>query len=121
MDSKNIFAGEIPKLRVQKAIDDSHLFLAFLSPHSVNQVGSLQQEIRKALDQSEQRREDDIYLIPVHLEPCDIPYSLPHIRSVNLFSDSGWEQLVAALKEGLRRLGNDTEPGPPPQGKRIIK
>ena len=55
--------------------------------------------------------EDDIYLIPVRIEECDVPERLRDFHWVDLFEHGGFERLVKALKIGMERLGL----GPPIQ------
>jgi hypothetical protein len=47
---------------------------------------------------------DDIYLIPVRLGPCDVPGDLDGFQWVDLFKVDGWDKLLAALRERLKRM-----------------
>jgi SOS-response transcriptional repressor LexA len=103
MDKKDILPGERWKSCIQKAIRRSDFFLACLSPNSVNRRGFLQKEIKYALDIWQEKLEDDIYLIPIRLEDCEVPESLREFQWVNLFEKNGWTQLVKAIQVGMER------------------
>ncbi|TEU16928.1 MAG: toll/interleukin-1 receptor domain-containing protein, partial [Anaerolineales bacterium] len=98
-----ILPGERWKSCVQKAIQESDFFLACLSANSVSKRGFLQKEINDALDIWQEKLEDDIYLIPVRLEDCEVPESLRDFQWVNLFEEDGWTRLVKAIQVGVKR------------------
>jgi len=54
--------------------------------------------------------EDDIYLIPVRLEDCEVPDSLLDFQWVNLFEEAGWAQLVEAIQTGIERRAEAIRP-----------
>jgi serine/threonine protein kinase len=103
MDKKDILPGERWKSSIQKAVQRSDFFLACLSANSVNKRGSTQKEIKDALDIWREKLEDDIYLIPIRLEDCEIPEGLSDVRWVDLFEEDGWAQLVKAIRIGMER------------------
>ena len=103
MDKIDILPGERWQSSIRKAIQRSDFFLACLSANSVNKRGWIQREIKVALDIWQEKLEDDIYLIPVRLEDCEVPESLRDFQWVDLFEEYGWERLVKALRVGIRR------------------
>lgn len=105
MDTKDILPGEEWRKALNKAISKAHFFLACLSNNSVNKRGVIQDEIKAALETWRQKLEDDIYLIPVRLEKCEVPESLARFQWVDLFEPWGLERLIRALKAGMERLG----------------
>ena len=110
MDKKDILPGEIWQSCIQRAIRRSDFFLACLSAKSVNRRGFLQREIKDALDIWQEMLEDDIYLIPVRLEDCEVPESLRDFQWVNLFEEDGWTRLVEAIQVGVGRRAEVTKP-----------
>ncbi len=112
MDKKDILPGEKWKLSIQKAIQHSDFFLTCLSANSVSRRGSLQRGIKAALDIWQEKLEDDIYLIPVRLEDCEVPESLRDFQWVNLFEEDGWTRLVKAIQIGMERRAEETKPIP---------
>lgn len=103
MDKKDIIAGEKWRYSIQKAIRHCDFFLVCLSRNSVNKRGSLQREIRQALDILQGMLDSDIYLIPVRLEDCRVPESLRHIQWLDLFERDGWRRLMEAIQAGMER------------------
>jgi hypothetical protein len=107
MDQFDIVPGEKWERAIQRTIEKADFFLVFLSEHSVNRRGVLQQEIRMALSEWNKMLSDDIYLIPVRLTNCPIPEDLSSFQCVDLFEDSGWSNLLKAIASGLKRRCND--------------
>jgi hypothetical protein len=103
MDEKDILPGEVWEDAIKRAIRSSNFFLACLSPNSVNRRGQIQKEIKRALGIWEEKLVDDIYLIPVRLEECDVPDSLCRFQWVDLFEAGGWTRLVKAIRVGIER------------------
>jgi len=119
MDKKDILPGEIWQSCIQKAIQRSDFFLACLSAKSVKKRGFLQKEIEDALNIWLEKLEDDIYLIPVRLEDCEVPERLRKFQWVNLFEEDGWMRLVQAIQVGMERreeLPPGTEIATPEEG-----
>lgn len=106
MDTKNILPGEDWKRAITQAIRTSTFFLACLSKNSVRKRGVIQEKLNEALDIWKQKLHDDIYLIPVRLDECDVPESLKKFQWVDLFSEEGFEKLTQAITAGIKRLEN---------------
>jgi len=105
LDKEDIVGGENWKLAIQKAIKESSLFIVCLTNNSVNKRGTIQEEIKLALEMWRQKLEYDIYLIPVKLEPCEVPESLAKFQWIPLFQKKGFEKLVSSITKGMRKLG----------------
>ena len=103
MDTKDILPGEVWELAIRNAIRNSDFFLACLTPRSVNKRGVIQSEIKDALDVWRRMLEDDIYLIPMRLELCDMPEALGDFQRVDFYEDNGWTRLMEAVRVGLER------------------
>ena len=109
MDKKDILPGERWESSIEKAIRESDFVLICLSNKSVGKRGMLQREIKEALDLWREKLEDDIFLIPVRLEDCEVPESLRKFQWVNLYDSSAWILFLKAIHEGLKRLGIQNE------------
>ena len=103
MDKKDILPGEQWKSSIQKAIRNSDFFLACLSTRSVSKRSYIQIEFKDALKIWEEKLRDDIYLIPVRLDECNVPEDFRHLQWVDIFEPSGWERLLKAIQVGIER------------------
>lgn len=103
VDFKKIHPGEDYEGVIRKAIRSCDFFLAFMSPNSIRRRGLLQKEINDALDIWAGMMEDDIYLIPVLLEDCEVPERLRPLHHVKWFEEGGWSNLLEAIREGMQR------------------
>lgn len=110
MDSEDIVGGENWDYSIRKAIKESGLFLACLTSTAVTKRGYFQKEIGWALDLWEEKLQEDIYLIPVRLEKCDVPERLSKLHKVDLFQKDGLERLLKAIEIGIeRRSGEESQ------------
>jgi ActR/RegA family two-component response regulator len=98
MDHRDITPGEEWVRAIGKAIHGSEIFMACLSRHSAGKRGVIQKEIRQALDVYEGMLPDDIYLIPVLLEDCELPERLAKFQAVRLYQPDGWTRLLHAIE-----------------------
>jgi hypothetical protein len=109
MDEVRLRAGQDWELEVTKAIRDSHFFVACLSTKAVTKEGFVQKELKKALDILDEMPEGRSYVIPVRLEPCDVPSPLQRLHYCDLFKSGSPPHLIRdLLKEALER-GLDAE------------
>jgi TIR domain-containing protein len=107
MDVKNLLPGERWELKLNQAIENSDFFIAFLSAQSVDRRGVLRKELRQALEKWKEMLDEDIYLIPARLEPCDLPNELAGFQVLDLFEADWWPRLEAALRSGSKRRGRN--------------
>lgn len=103
MDKKDIHPGEDWERSIWRAIRKSDFFLICLSEKAIGKRGFLQREIKRALNIWEEKLEDDIYLIPVRLEKCDVPHILQNFQWVDIFSNNGFDKLIKAIEIGAER------------------
>lgn len=104
MDHKCINAGEQWQPAIRRAIRACDFFILCLSRNSVNRRGFMQREIRMALEIWEEKLEEDIYLIPVRLEECEITdVRIQVLQWVDLFQPDGYARLLRGIQTGIRR------------------
>jgi TIR domain len=104
LDKESLVAGQNWKIAINKAIKKSRYFIPILSSKSVEKRGYVQKEFKYALDVIDEFPESQIFVIPVRLDDCDIPYEkLKDIEYVDLFPDwnKGLQRILQALKEQL--------------------
>ena len=107
LDEHDLLPGQIWKDEISRAIAAASVFLACLSTRSVNKVGYVQNEFRRALATFAERPPGSIYLIPVRLDECVVPdiriasleLSLKDIQRVDLFAVNGFERLSLAIEQ----------------------
>ncbi len=107
IDTEHIVGGENWQQAIERAINKSAFFLACLSSKSVSKRGVVRKELRAALDVQRGLLESDIFVIPLRLEACDLPGELSAYQSIDYYTVDGWERLLSAIHEGLRRRASD--------------
>jgi hypothetical protein len=101
LDKESLIAGQNWKIAINKAIKKSRYFIPIFSSSSVEKRGYVQKEFKYALDVFDEFPESQIFVIPVRLNDCDIPYEkLKDIEYVDLFPDwnKGLQRIVQAMK-----------------------
>jgi hypothetical protein len=106
MDCFDILPGQNWDLEITKALSASDIIILFLSCRSLNKRGYLRKEISVALENLRLRMQDDIYLIVVKLEPCDVPAELQARQWADLTEADGWDKVKRAMKEAVRKLNS---------------
>ena len=106
MDRFRLKGGQAWDVEVKRAMRKATIIVVFLSSHSVDRRGYAQREVKIALEQLKDRLVDDIYLIPVMLEPgLAVPDQLADIQAVGLDGQDADTALKDAIDEQLSRLG----------------
>ena len=103
MDIKDLLPGQDWDVAIRKAIQDADAVVVCVSTDSVKKQGYLQQEIGRALEHWNDKLEDDIYLIPVRLNNCEIPELLRRFQSVDLWGRRGFTRLLNAINVGFMK------------------
>jgi len=105
MDEFDLLPGQNWREEIDNAINQSDVFLACLSKHSVKKEGYIQKEFRQALNRYAEKTSGSIYFIPVRLDECDIPdlripqfgINLHDFHWVDFWKPNGFEKLKKAL------------------------
>lgn len=91
---------------IVKAIEESDFFALCLSRRSVSKRGFVQNEIRLAVEEWRHRPIGSVYLLPIRLEPCEIPRieldatrTLADLQWIDIYEadDQAKSQLVAGI------------------------
>lgn len=98
MDIKNLVPGQKWEAEIVQAIQTSDIFIACLSTNSVDKVGYVQAELRRALEVADLMPEGRIYLIPIRLDECEVPFKLRDFQWLNYFEADGKEKLLSAVQ-----------------------
>ena len=76
LSKEQILPGMTWDLEIQKAMRSSDVVIVCFSKVSVEKEGYIQKEIKLATEIQKEKPEGTIFLVPIQLEECDIPYSL---------------------------------------------
>lgn len=97
LDAENLQPGEDWQKEIRKAILKSDVVIVCLSNGFNKQHGFRHEELKIALEKAKWL-DDEVFIIPVRLEKCDMPESLRHLHRVDLFVKGGYQKLLRALK-----------------------
>ena len=98
LDKENLQPGEDWGHEIRKAILKSDVVIVCLSRGFNKQHGFRHEELKIALEKAKWL-DDEVFIIPVRLEKCDMPESLRHLHRVDLFEAGGYKKLIRALRE----------------------
>lgn len=100
LDKESLLAGQNWNIETNKAIKKSKYFIPILSSSSVEKTGYIQRELKYALDRVDKLPKSKIFVIPVRLDDCEMPYEkLKDIEYVDLFPD--WDKGVNRIIEAM--------------------
>lgn len=102
LDRKKLLPGQNWPRSIERAISMSDFFVPCFSAHAAVKRGTFQSELRYALDCAASMPLEDIYIIPVRLEPCSVPTRIRReFHYVDLFPD--WDAGVGRIARSIRR------------------
>lgn len=102
LDRQKLLPGQNWPRSIERAIDMADYFVAIFSPRSVSKRGQFQSELRYALDCATRQPLDRSFLLPVRLEPCEVPNPIARATQyVDLFPD--WDAGVQRLLKTIRQ------------------
>jgi formylglycine-generating enzyme required for sulfatase activity len=105
LDEEEILPGQDWDFEIEHALETSDFVLVFLSERSVNKIGYVQREFRRAMYRSEEMPEGYIHTIPVKLDDCTVPRRFNRHQWANLNDDGAFARIVRALHRGLEQRG----------------
>lgn len=100
LDRRRLLPGQNWPRAIEMAIQSAQFFVACFSHRSVSKPGSFQCELRWAMQCAERIPLDEIFLIPVRLEPCIVPHRITRqIQYVNMFPswETGFEKILKTM------------------------
>lgn len=104
LDEERLLPGQDWGLEIEKAMRESGAILLCFSQESVSKESYIQKEYKRAMRIQEEKPEGSIFVIPVRLDDCELPFYLREIQWVDY--PDGYDRLVAALN---LRAGRKTE------------
>ena len=99
LDAERLQPGQDWQNEIRNALLKCDVILVCLSRGFDKQQGYRHEELKLALEKANFLPDDQVYIIPVRLEKCDMPESLRHLHRVDLFKQGGYKKLLGALRE----------------------
>ena len=96
-DKEDLRIGEDWKATINKVISNAQFYIVFLSQKNIDRRGFLQYELNSALDVALTIPPNQLYIIPLRLDNCDIPDRLTRFHSVSLIERENFDILVKTL------------------------
>ncbi len=107
LDSEKLQPGQDWQYEIRRALLESNFVLICLSKNFNKQQGYRHEEVKLALEKASLLRREEIFIIPVRLEECEMPEALRHLHRVDLFEAGGYKKLMRTVTE---RLGKEHNP-----------
>jgi hypothetical protein len=104
-DEENLLPGQNWDLEIQKTLRNIDAIIICLSRVSIAKEGYIQKEIKRALDIYDEKPEDAIYIIPLRLDDCEIPFKLKKFHWVDYFNKNYDQKFLGALQARAESLG----------------
>ncbi len=101
LDKKKLMPGQNWPRAIETAIHTSDFFVACFSRRAISKRGSFHSELRYALFCAAKVPLDEIFLIPLRLDDCQVPNRVSkQIQYLDLFPDwtAGVSRLIAVIK-----------------------
>ena len=105
LDKDKLLPGQDWPRAIRRAVELSDAFVACFSQRSTVKRGEFQNELRWALKCARLRPLEASFLIPVRVEPCEVPGSIAEtVQYVDLFPDwdAGIRKVVRAIRKAAR-------------------
>ena len=120
LDLERLLPGQDWNLEIEKAMRESGAILLCFSKESVSKESYIQKEYKRAMRIQEEKPEGTIFVIPVRLDECELPFYLRDIQRVDYPED--YDRLVAALNLRAGKKVEIKEEGTSsPKGKKEAK
>jgi hypothetical protein len=97
LDKKEILPGQDWNYILRKSLREANYIILLLSHTSVQKRGYVQREFKLALEYYEEKLEDDIYLIPLKIDDCEIPERLNKFQWVEYNSEDCFNLVFSSL------------------------
>jgi TIR domain len=98
LDAEKLLPGQSWKMEIGRAILNSDVVIVCLSRQFNKRKGYRHKELKIALEKATLLPDDEIFVIPIRLEECDMPESLLHLHRVDLFEVGGYKTLMRVLR-----------------------
>ena len=97
LDKKKLKVGANWDYEIKQALKKSTFVIIMLSSTSVNKRGYIQKEFKYALEYAESKLIDDIYIIPILLDNCEVPEQLKQFQWIEMSEADFKNRILEAL------------------------
>jgi hypothetical protein len=113
LDRRKLMPGQNWPRSVEDAINFSDFVVACFSKRSVSKKGGFQSEVRYALDCATRMPLDEVFLIPVRFDECQVPFRIQkEVQYVDLYPDwdAGIRRITGIIEKEVRRRRTEHRP-----------
>ena len=106
LDRRKLLPGQNWPRAIEHAMETADFAVTCFSRHSVKKKGGFQAEIRYALDCAARIPLDEIFLVPIRLDACDVPAPIRRVvQYVDLFPDfeTGFRRILGTMRAQWQR------------------
>ena len=97
LDEERLLPGQNWNLEIEKALRASDVILLCFSDRSTQKEGYIQSEYKRAMKYQEEKPEGVIFVIPVRLDECKMPFFIQELQWVDY--PEQYDRLVMALNQ----------------------
>jgi tetratricopeptide (TPR) repeat protein len=101
LDVAKLLPGQHWTSVIQESLNRADVVIVAISDGSTNKEGFVQREMNYAWDRSLEKPRHVIYLIPLRVEDCDVPYDFREKQWADYFGDKK-EETYTALLESMK-------------------
>jgi hypothetical protein len=99
LDAERLQPGQDWQNEIRTALLKCDAVIVCLSHAFDRQKGYRHEELKLALEKANFLPGDEVFIVPVRLEECEVPKSVRHLHRVDLFKAGGYKRLIQALQE----------------------
>lgn len=102
LDEEKLLPGQDWNLEIEKAVEASDAVIICLSSVSVAKEGYVQKELRKILTIALEKLEGAVFVIPLRLDPCNLPRQIKDRQALDYFPKERQGDAFKKLKASLQ-------------------
>jgi hypothetical protein len=110
LDKKKLKVGSNWDYEIKKALKESTFVILLLSSTSVRKRGYIQKEFKYALEYSENKLIDDIYIIPILLDRCEVPEQLSKFQWIEVEQENFRKSILESLNHQRQKYISTLSP-----------
>lgn len=98
LDIKKLKGGQNWELEIDRAFKKANVIMLLMSSTSIDKRGFVQREVKDALDNLRYKRPEDIYIIPVKIDKCNIPdYISTKLQFIDNTNNTNFDHIRSSL------------------------